>query len=51
MKYDLKGSNLISVVMKIRDKIKNIRYNDIVLYMYRPTDPASLGIIRFFFGK
>lgn len=44
----------ISVMMKIKELlrvVKNVSYKDIVLYMYQPTDSASLGIIRFMFGK
>lgn len=33
------------------EKLKNVSYHDIVLYMYQPTDPSSLGVIRFLFGK
>ncbi|KAJ8985487.1 hypothetical protein NQ317_015026 [Molorchus minor] len=31
-------------------KIRQLTYSDIVKYMYHPTDPASLGIIRLLFG-
>ncbi|CAH1236549.1 unnamed protein product [Diabrotica balteata] len=30
--------------------MKNLQYKDIVIYMYQPADPSSLGIIRFLFG-
>lgn len=43
-----------SVPLRLRqfvEKLKTITYNDVVLYMYQPTDPASLGIIRFLFGE
>lgn len=32
-------------------KVKEVTFEKIVLYMYQPTDPASLGIIRFLFGE
>uniref|UniRef100_A0A6P7G1S4 Vitamin K-dependent gamma-carboxylase isoform X1 n=1 Tax=Diabrotica virgifera virgifera TaxID=50390 RepID=A0A6P7G1S4_DIAVI len=31
-------------------RIKHLQYKDIVIYMYQPADPSSLGIIRFLFG-
>lgn len=31
--------------------LKGQTYNDLVKWFYQPTDPSSLGVIRFFFGK
>lgn len=36
---------------KFKDFVHNLSFNSLVKYMYQPTDPASLGIIRFCFGK
>ncbi|CAG9825027.1 unnamed protein product [Phaedon cochleariae] len=32
------------------DQVRQVTYEDVVRYFYQPTDPSSLGIIRFFFG-
>ncbi|XP_060517290.1 vitamin K-dependent gamma-carboxylase isoform X2 [Cylas formicarius] len=32
------------------ESVKKLNYEDIVRFMYRPTDPSSLGVIRFLFG-
>lgn len=36
---------------EILENVRNTTFRDVVLYMYQPTDPASLGVIRFLFGK
>ena len=36
---------------KFKELIENGAYEKVVRYMYRPTDPSSLGVIRFLFGK
>ncbi|KAJ3643909.1 hypothetical protein Zmor_026591 [Zophobas morio] len=35
---------------KFKELIENGAYEKVVRYMYRPTDPSSLGVIRFLFG-
>lgn len=51
MKDDVKSKKVKFFLTKFWEKLKVVTYNDIVLYMYQPTDPSSLGIIRFLFGK
>ncbi|KAG5894578.1 hypothetical protein JTB14_021558 [Gonioctena quinquepunctata] len=47
----LKCSTAWSIVRKdVWKKVKDVSFEDIVNYMYQPTDPSSLGIIRFLFG-
>ncbi|XP_018566321.1 vitamin K-dependent gamma-carboxylase [Anoplophora glabripennis] len=31
-------------------KIREVSYDDVVRYLYSPTDPSSLGVVRFLFG-
>ncbi|KAJ8913553.1 hypothetical protein NQ315_017104 [Exocentrus adspersus] len=31
-------------------KVREVRYDDLVRWMYCPTDPSSLGVVRFLFG-
>lgn len=33
------------------EKIKGVKYDDIVRFLYSPTDPSSLGVVRFLFGE
>lgn len=48
---DAKNKKYLILIGKISEKVKNVSYNDLVVYLYQPTDPASLGVIRFLFGK
>lgn len=32
-------------------KFREVSYDDVVRYLYSPTDPSSLGVVRFLFGK
>lgn len=36
---------------KFGKNIEDLTFDDIVKYLYTPTDPASLGITRMLFGK
>lgn len=40
-----------SVVFKAMYALKRHSLNDLVKWLYQPTDPSSLGVIRFLFGK
>lgn len=40
-----------TVVFKAMDALKRHSFNDLVKWLYQPTDPSSLGVIRFLFGK
>ncbi|CAH1954165.1 unnamed protein product [Acanthoscelides obtectus] len=37
-------------ITKMLYRVRSTKYDDLVIYMYQPTDPSSLGIIRFLFG-
>lgn len=50
----MKDEKHLWIMPKIREfleKINKIKYDDVVLYMYQPTDAASLGVTRFLFGE
>lgn len=40
-----------STLLQCRKSLDFMSFNKLVKLMYQPKDPASLGVVRFLFGK